>query len=84
MIVPRFDGLARRRKNASRCAHQNEQRSLLSVASTRGQQAEANFYEGARLWRANDEAGARARFAAVLATQMVGHFEYAMAQELSR
>lgn len=57
---------------------------LLSLATTRGQEAEANFYEGARLLGANDAAGARARFATVLGTQMVAYFEYAMAQELSR
>lgn len=65
-------------------AGQIDFQTLLTLASTRGQEAEANFYEGARLLGANDEAGARTRFAAVLATQMVGYFEYAMAQELSR
>lgn len=57
---------------------------LLALATTRGQQAEANFYEGTRLLGTNDASGAHARFDAVLATHMVNFYEYALAQELLR
>jgi tetratricopeptide (TPR) repeat protein len=55
---------------------------LLEQASGAGEQTEAHFYEGVRLLRAGDRAGARAKFEQVLGTHMVNFYEYAMAQEL--
>ncbi len=57
---------------------------LLGMATTRGQEAEANFYEATRLMAANDTAAARARLEAVLATHMVSFYEYGMSQLLLR
>jgi tetratricopeptide (TPR) repeat protein len=57
---------------------------LVDAASSRGQRAEAHFYEGARLLGAGDVASARQHFEQVLETNMVSFYEYAMAQELLR
>ncbi|MCA9530566.1 MAG: tetratricopeptide repeat protein [Myxococcales bacterium] len=51
-------------------------------ASDRGERTEADFYDGAAKLRAGDVTGARARFEAVLASGMVGFYEYIMAQAL--
>lgn len=58
--------------------------SLVDAAHSRGEQAEAHFYEGARALGAGDVAGARRHFEQVLETNMVSFYEYAMAQELLR
>jgi tetratricopeptide (TPR) repeat protein len=58
--------------------------SLVNAASSRGQRAEAHFYEGARLLGTGDVAGARQHFEEVIETNMVSFYEYAMAQELLR
>lgn len=55
---------------------------LSGAARTRGQRAEAAFYQGARLLGAGDLAGARQLFEEVLESRMVEFYEYAMAQEL--
>ena len=55
---------------------------LLEQADGVGEQTEAHFYEGVRLLRAGDVAGARAKFEQVLGTHMVNFYEYSMAQEL--
>jgi len=55
---------------------------LLGAASTPGERAEAQFYQGARLLAAGDTEGARALFRDVLESGLVGFYEYAMAQEL--
>ncbi|MEZ4336482.1 MAG: tetratricopeptide repeat protein [Sandaracinaceae bacterium] len=57
---------------------------LRGHASTPGQRAEADFYEGARRLADGDEAGARELFEQVLASGMVFFYEYTMAQELLR
>jgi tetratricopeptide (TPR) repeat protein len=54
---------------------------LLAEASERGEQAEAHFYEGARLMVEGNSAAATALFRRVLATDMVSFYEYAMARE---
>ena len=55
---------------------------LRAAAATRGEQAEALFYEGTRLLATGDRAGAVERFREVVATGMVNFFEHQMAQEL--
>ena len=55
---------------------------LKSLAKDRGEQTEADFYEGARLLGTGDLAGARGMFKRVLDSRMVGFYEYQMAQEL--
>jgi tetratricopeptide (TPR) repeat protein len=55
---------------------------LLASASTRGEQTEAHFYEGARLLAAGDDAGARAAFTRVMSENMVSFYEFELAQEL--
>ena len=55
---------------------------LLADASTRGQRAEADFYQGTRLLAAGQASDAMAAFERVLATRMVNFYEYAMAQDL--
>lgn len=57
---------------------------LLGAASSRGERAEAQFYQGARLLGSGDVEGARALFRQVLETGMVSYYEYVMAQELLR
>ena len=56
---------------------------LTSFAKTRGEQVEADFYEGARLLDHGELAAARAMFQRVLSSQMVSFFEFQMAQELT-
>jgi tetratricopeptide (TPR) repeat protein len=58
--------------------------SLVDAATSRGERAEAHFYEGIRLLGTGDVAGARGHFEQVLETHMVSFYEYAMAQELLR
>lgn len=55
---------------------------LSSKANTKGERTEADFYEGARLLAAGDVTAARHLFGRVLSSQMVGFYEYQMAQEL--
>ncbi|HEY8431072.1 MAG TPA: tetratricopeptide repeat protein, partial [Sandaracinaceae bacterium] len=55
---------------------------LVRVARTRGQRAEAAFYQGTRLLGAGDVSGARQLFQQVLETGMVEFYEYQMAQDL--
>lgn len=55
---------------------------LRSLAKGRGEQTEADFYEGARLLGTGDLAGARAMFKRVIDSRMVGFYEYQMSQEL--
>ena len=53
---------------------------LVDQAHDRGEKAEAYFYEGLRKWRAGDITQAKALMHKVLDTQMMGFFEYDMAQ----
>jgi tetratricopeptide (TPR) repeat protein len=55
---------------------------LSAKANTKGERTEADFYEGARLLAAGDVAAARHLFVRVLSSQMVGFYEFQMAQEL--
>ena len=57
---------------------------LLEAAGTEGEETEAHFYEGARRLADGDATGARQLFERVLATRMVGFYEYTMAQQLLR
>jgi len=57
---------------------------LREHASNRGQQVEADFYEGARRLGAGDADGARQLFERVIESGMVSFYEYAMAQDLLR
>ena len=52
---------------------------LLQRADTPGKQAEANFYLGLSSLRAGNKAAAEARFRKVVASNMMGFFEYEMA-----
>ena len=55
---------------------------LISVASCLGEETEALYYEGSRLFIAGDKAEAREQFQRVLDTKMVSFFEYEMARKL--
>ena len=55
---------------------------LISVASSIGEETEALYYEGSRLFIAGDRQGARDQFQRVLDTKMVSFFEYEMARKL--
>jgi tetratricopeptide (TPR) repeat protein len=55
---------------------------LISVASSLGEETEALYYEGSRLFIAGDRQGARDQFQRVLDTKMVSFFEYEMARKL--
>jgi tetratricopeptide (TPR) repeat protein len=55
---------------------------LISVASSLGEETEALYYEGTRLFVAGDHQGARDQFQRVLETKMVSFFEYEMARKL--
>jgi hypothetical protein len=55
---------------------------LLSVASSLGEETEALYYEGTRLFIAGDRQAARDQFQRVLDTKMVSFFEYEMARKL--
>ena len=55
---------------------------LMSVASSLGEETEALYYEGSRLFIAGDRQAARAQFQGVLDTKMVSFFEYEMARKL--
>jgi tetratricopeptide (TPR) repeat protein len=55
---------------------------LTSFAKTRGEQVEADFYEGARRVAKGELAEARLLFQRVLDSRMVSFFEFQMAQEL--
>ncbi len=55
---------------------------LISVASSLGEETEAFYYEGTRLFIAGDPDGARRQFQRVLDTKMVSFFEFEMARKL--
>jgi tetratricopeptide (TPR) repeat protein len=55
---------------------------LISVASSLGEETEAHYYEGTRLYIAGDSDGARRQFQRVIDTKMVSFFEYEMARKL--
>jgi tetratricopeptide (TPR) repeat protein len=55
---------------------------LQSVASNLGEETEALYYEGSRLFIAGDRQAARDQFQRVLDTKMVSFFEYEMARKL--
>ena len=55
---------------------------LLTVASSLGEETEALFYEGTRLFVAGDRDRANAQFQRVLDTKMVSFYEYEMARKL--
>jgi tetratricopeptide (TPR) repeat protein len=55
---------------------------LMSVASSLGEETEALYYEGSRLFIAGDRQAARDKFQRVLETKMVSFFEYEMARKL--
>jgi tetratricopeptide (TPR) repeat protein len=55
---------------------------LDSYAKTRGEHTEAAFYEGVHRLAQGDLPGARKLFTTVMESQMVGFYEYQMAQEL--
>jgi hypothetical protein len=54
----------------------------MSVASSIGEETEALYYEGSRLFIAGDRQAARDQFQRVLDTKMVSFFEYEMARKL--
>lgn len=56
---------------------------LLDGATNVGQRTEAHFYEGTRLLRAGDQAGANHQFEIVLESHMVNFYEFIMALELA-
>lgn len=53
---------------------------LLAKATTARQRAEAYFYEGLRTWRAGQREGGLALMRKVIEAEMMGDFEYEMAQ----
>ncbi len=53
---------------------------LIGAASTPRERSEANFYEGLRRWRAGDREAGIELMRKVLAANMMGDFEYEMAQ----
>ncbi|MDH3623865.1 MAG: tetratricopeptide repeat protein [Myxococcales bacterium] len=55
---------------------------LVTVASSLGEETEALFYEGTRLFVSGDRAKANAQFRRVLDTKMVSFYEYEMARKL--
>ncbi len=55
---------------------------LSALARSRGERTEADFYEGTRRLAKGDVSGARQMFDKVIASRMVGFYEYQMAQEL--
>ena len=55
---------------------------LMSVASSLGEETEAIYYEGSRLFIAGDRKAASDQFQRVLDTKMVSFFEYEMARKL--
>ena len=55
---------------------------LISVASSLGEETEALYYEGSRLFIAGERQAARDQFQRVLDTNMVSFFEYEMARKL--
>jgi tetratricopeptide (TPR) repeat protein len=55
---------------------------LISVASSLGEETEALYYEGSRLFITGERQAARDQFQRVLDTNMVSFFEYEMARKL--
>jgi tetratricopeptide (TPR) repeat protein len=55
---------------------------LMSVAASLGEETEAIYYEGSRLFIAGDRKAASDQFQRVLDTKMVSFFEYEMARKL--
>lgn len=55
---------------------------LISVASSLGEETEALYYEGTRLFIASERQAANDQFQRVLDTKMVSFFEYEMARKL--
>lgn len=69
-------------KLASFGAGEIDYESLMSVASSLGEETEALYYEGSRLFIAGERGEATQQFQRVLDTQMVSFFEYEMARKL--
>jgi len=57
---------------------------LLAAASNRGERAEAYFYEGLVQWRSGNAKGGAEMMSKVVETQMMGFFEFDMAQRYLR
>lgn len=57
---------------------------LLDAASNRGERAEAYFYEGLQRWRSGNTDGGTDLMNKVVQTQMMGFFEFDMAQRYLR
>lgn len=57
---------------------------LLDDAKDKGRRAEAFFYEGVRRWRSGDADRGRELLESVVKTEMMGFFEYDMAQAFLR
>ena len=68
-------------KLASFGAHDISYDELLTVASSLGEETEALFYEGTRLFVAGNRDEANAQFQRVLDTKMVSFYEYEMARK---
>ena len=71
-------------KLASFGAREIDYSELLSAVSNLGEETEAHFYEGTRLFAAGDNVGAEAQLRRVLDTRMVSFYEYEMARKLLR
>ena len=69
-------------KLASFGAGEIDYESLMSVASSLGEETEALYYQGSRLFIAGERRDATQQFQKVLDTQMVSFFEYEMARKL--
>ena len=69
-------------KLASFGAGDLDYQALLSVASSLGEETEALYYEGSRLFISGDRDAAGAQFQRVLDTKMVSFYEYEMARRL--
>ncbi|MCR9163523.1 MAG: tetratricopeptide repeat protein [Nannocystaceae bacterium] len=57
---------------------------LLEAATSRGERAEAYFYEGLQRWRTGNDQGGADMMNKVVGTQMMGFFEFDMAQSYLR
>lgn len=75
-----YDGDAWGRKLAEHARGKLDFDSLLEGAANKGERAEAFFYEGVRAWRKGDSSGGKELLRRVVKTEMMGFFEYDMAQ----
>ncbi len=79
-VISGYEGARWGKKLAQHARGELNYDDLLQGASDEGERAEAFFYEGLRRWRSGDATAGRTLLEQVVATELMGFFEYDMAR----